>query len=55
MAHMQKFVDRWSANAKRSTQAQSRAKAIAKIEEDLVEEVEQGPTAMFKFPTPDKI
>ena len=38
---MQKFVDRFRANAKRSTMAQSRMKAIAKI--DLVDEVLQDP------------
>ena len=51
IAHMQKFVDKFRYNAKRSTQAQSRIKAINRIE--LVEEVIKDPTCIFIFPNPE--
>jgi len=38
IAHMQKFVDQFRANAKRATMAQSRMKAIEKIRAELQEE-----------------
>ena len=50
---MQKFVDKFRFNAKRSTLAQSRIKAINKIE--LVDEVLMDPTQVFMFPNPEKI
>ena len=50
---MQKFVDKFRFNAKRSTLAQSRIKAINKIE--LVDEVLNDPTQVFMFPNPEKI
>lgn len=51
--HMQKFVDKFRFNAKRATMAQSRIKAIAKI--DLVDEVMMDPSCVFIFPNPEKI
>jgi ATP-binding cassette subfamily F protein 3 len=53
MAHMQKFVDKFRFNAKRATMAQSRIKAINKI--DLVDEVMMDPSCVFIFPNPEKI
>jgi len=53
IAHMQKFVDKFRYNAKRSTQAQSRIKAINRIE--LVDEVMSDPTCVFIFPNPEQI
>jgi ATP-binding cassette subfamily F protein 3 len=50
---MQKFVDKFRFNAKRATMAQSRIKAIAKI--DLVDEVLMDPSCVFIFPNPEKI
>lgn len=53
ISHMQKFVDKFRFNAKRATMAQSRIKAIAKI--DLVDEVLMDPSCVFIFPNPEKI
>lgn len=50
---MQKFVDKFRFNAKRATMAQSRIKAINKI--DLVDEVMMDPSCVFIFPNPEKI
>jgi ATP-binding cassette subfamily F protein 3 len=50
---MQKFVDKFRFNAKRATMAQSRIKAINKIE--LVDEVLMDPSCVFIFPNPEKI
>jgi len=46
--HMQSFVDRFRANAKRASLAQSKIKAINKIV--LSEEVLEDPSVMFIFP-----
>jgi ATP-binding cassette subfamily F protein 3 len=53
IAHYQKFVDKFRFNAKRASMAQSRIKAINKIE--LVDEVITDPTCVFIFPNPEKI
>lgn len=53
MAHYQKFVDKFRFNAKRATQAQSRIKAISRI--DLVAEVMNDATCIFMFPNPEKV
>jgi len=46
--HMQTFIDRFRANAKRASLVQSRIKAVNKIE--LSEEVIEDPTCIFVFP-----
>lgn len=51
---MQSFVDRFKANAKLTTLAQSRMKAIAKIKVGMTDEVMQDPNVVFKFPDPLK-
>jgi ATP-binding cassette subfamily F protein 3 len=53
IAHYQKFVDKFRFNAKRATMAQSRLKAIARI--DLVDEVLKDPSCVFMFPNPEKL
>ena len=52
-AHMQKFVDRFKASAAKATQAQSRVKALEKM--DLVDAVIAERAVRFSFPNPDKI
>lgn len=51
--HMQKFVDRFKAQASKARQAQSRLKAIEKM--DLVDAVIADRSIRFTFPNPDKI
>ena len=51
--HLQAFVDRFRANAKRASMVQSKIKVINKIE--LIEEIIQDPSVIFIFPTIDKI
>ena len=53
IAHIQKFVDKFRANAKRSTLVQSRIKAIEKI--DVAAEVLMDPDCTFEFPDPEDI
>lgn len=55
IAHMQKFVDQFRANAKRATMAQSRMKAIEKIKAELQEEEFVEPQYVFKFPVPERL
>ena len=55
IAHMQKFVDRFRYNAKRASLAQSRLKAIARLESSLADEVFQEPEMMLEFPEPDSV
>lgn len=55
IAHMQTFVDRFSANAKRSTQAQSRVKQIDKIKAELQEEEFVDYQYRFRFPVPERL
>lgn len=52
-AHMQSFVDRFKAKASKASQAQSRIKALEKM--DLVDAVIADRAVQFKFPNPDKI
>jgi ATP-binding cassette subfamily F protein 3 len=52
-AHMQKFVDRFKASAAKARQAQSRVKALEKM--DLVDAVIAERAIRFSFPNPDKI
>ncbi len=52
-AHMQKFVDRFKAKASKATQAQSRIKALEKM--DIVDAVIADRAVHFKFPNPQEI
>jgi ATP-binding cassette subfamily F protein 3 len=52
-AHMQSFVDRFKAKASKASQAQSRIKALEKM--DLVDAVIADRAVRFVFPNPDKI
>jgi ATP-binding cassette subfamily F protein 3 len=51
--HMQKFVDRFKAQASKARQAQSRMKAIERM--DIVDAVIADRAVRFTFPSPDKI
>lgn len=52
-AHMQKFIDRFRASATKATQAQSRIKALERM--DLVDAVIADRAVRFSFPSPEKI
>ena len=52
-AHMQSFIDRFKAKASKASQAQSRVKALEKM--DLVDAVIMARAIRFTFPNPDKI
>ncbi|MFZ4125258.1 MAG: ABC-F family ATP-binding cassette domain-containing protein [Rickettsiales bacterium] len=52
-AHMQKFVDRFGATASKARQAQSRLKAIAKM--DIVDAVMADRVTAFEFPEPQEL
>ena len=52
-AHMQKFIDRFGATASKARQAQSRLKAIAKM--DIVDAVMAERVTAFIFPKPDEL
>jgi ATP-binding cassette subfamily F protein 3 len=52
-AHMQAFVDRFKAQASKARQAQSRVKALERM--DIVDAVIADRAVRFKFPNPDKI
>jgi len=52
-AHMQVFIDRFKAKASKARQAQSRIKALERM--DLVDAVIADRTVRFTFPNPDKI
>lgn len=52
-AHMQKFVDRFKAQASKARQAQSRVKALEKM--DIVDAVIADRAVKFSFPNPEKI
>lgn len=52
-AHMQKFIDRFKAKASKASQAQSRIKALEKM--DLVDAVIADRATKFLFPSPDNI
>lgn len=51
--HMQKFVDRFKAQASKARQAQSRMKALERM--DIVDAVIANRAVRFSFPSPDKI
>ncbi len=51
--HMQKFVDRFKAQASKARQAQSRMKALERM--DIVDAVIADRAVQFTFPNPDKI
>ena len=51
--HMQSFIDRFRANAKRASMVQSRIKALNKL--DLIDELAEDPSCIFIFPDPDKL
>jgi ATP-binding cassette subfamily F protein 3 len=55
IAHNQKFVDQFRANAKRATLVQSRLKVIAKITESMEEEIFQESSYVFRFPVPPRL
>jgi len=52
-AHMQKFVDRFRAQASKARQAQSRLKALEKM--DVVDAVIADRAIAFSFPNPEKL
>ncbi len=52
-AHMQKFVDRFGASASKARQAQSRLKAIQKM--DIVDAVMADRVTAFEFPEPPEL
>lgn len=52
-AHMQKFVDRFKAQASKARQAQSRMKALERM--DVVDAVIADRAIKFSFPNPEKI
>ena len=52
-AHIQKFIDRFRAQANKASQAQSRIKALERM--DLVDAVIAERTVRFVFPDPEKI
>lgn len=52
-AHMQAFIDRFKAKASKATQAQSRVKAMERM--DLVDAVIADRAIKFNFPNPEKI
>lgn len=51
--HIQKFIDKFRANAKRASMVQSRIKSIQKMEK--VEDVVYDPTCVFIFPDPEHV
>jgi ATP-binding cassette subfamily F protein 3 len=53
LEHMQAFIDKFRANAKRASLVQSRIKAVNRIE--IVEEILEDPTCIFVFPIPEKL
>lgn len=52
-AHMQAFIDRFKAKASKASQAQSRVKALERM--DIVDAVIAARYIKFNFPNPDKI
>ena len=53
LAHMQTFVDRFRASAARASMAQSRLKAMAKIER--LSPMANDPSIVFNFPEPEPV
>ncbi|KAH9251354.1 hypothetical protein BASA81_010765 [Batrachochytrium salamandrivorans] len=54
IAHMQKFVDKFRYSASRASLAQSRLKAIGRLESVLCDEVFSEPEMRFEFPDPQE-
>jgi ATP-binding cassette, subfamily F, member 3 len=52
-AKLQKFVDRWRAKASKAKQAQSRVKALARMQP--IAEAANDPTLSFDFPSPNEL
>ena len=52
-AHMQAFINRFKAKASKASQAQSRVKALAKLEP--IADMAEGKVAPFIFPNPPKV
>lgn len=53
MSHLQEFIDKFRANAKRASLVQSKIKTLKKL--DLIDEIAEDPTCVFIFPTPEKL
>lgn len=53
ISHMNDFINKFRANAKRASLVQSRIKALNKI--DIIEQIAEDPTCVFIFPNPDVI
>jgi ATP-binding cassette, subfamily F, member 3 len=52
-AHLQQFIDRFRAQATKARQAQSRIKALARLEP--IASFVEDPSIIFKFPEPEKL
>lgn len=53
ISHMNDFINRFRANAKRASLVQSRIKALNKI--DIIEQIAEDPTCVFMFPNPEPL
>ena len=53
MAHLQKFIDRFKAKASKAKQAQSRVKALARLQP--VPTPPEDPSVVFNFPEPERL
>lgn len=53
MSHLQEFIDKFRANAKRATLVQSRIKALNRM--SVIDEISEDPTCVFIFPNPEKL
>ena len=53
ISHMNDFINKFRANAKRASLVQSRIKALNKI--DVIDQIAEDPTCVFIFPNPDPI
>ncbi len=53
ISHMNDFINKFRANAKRASLVQSRIKALNKI--DVIDQIEEDPTCVFIFPNPEPI
>lgn len=51
--HMNDFINKFRANAKRASLVQSRIKALNKL--DVIEQIAEDPTCVFIFPNPDPL
>jgi ATP-binding cassette subfamily F protein 3 len=53
VAHIESFINRFRANAKRASLVQSRIKALNKI--DIVDQISEDPSVIFVFPNPEPL